>query len=127
MDKPKFEDCLEDVTFKHKVLSARTKVTKVDEFMKRLFDDFLGLAPNGSAVAVLERVGATDLAKMVKARGKGAKPARAAYVAALAAAQKALDRAADVLFDEKVSPLVFYVGSTGTLPDEIDTKALTAE
>jgi Mg-chelatase subunit ChlD len=127
IDKPKFEDCLENVTFKHKQLSARTKVTKVDEFMKQLFDDFLGLAPNGSAVAVLERVGAKDLAKIVKARAKGAKPERSAYVAALTAAQKALDRAADQVFDEKVSPLVFYVGSTGTLPDEIESKAMTAE
>jgi Mg-chelatase subunit ChlD len=124
VDKPKFEDCLEGVTFKHKQLSARTKVTKVDDFMKRLFDDFLGLAANGSAVAVLERVGAKDLAKIVKSRQR---PERSKYVAALTAAQKALDRAADQLFDEKVSPLVFYVGSTGTLPDEIEAKAQTAE
>jgi Mg-chelatase subunit ChlD len=127
IDKAKFEDCLDNVTFKHKQLSARTKVTKVDEFMKRLFDDFLGLAPNGSAVAVLERVGAVELAKIVKARAQGKKPERSAYVAALTAAQKALDRSADQLYDERVSPLVFYVGSTGTLPDEIEAKAMTAE
>jgi hypothetical protein len=102
-------------------------VTKVDEFMKRLFDDFLGLAPNGSATAVLERVGGKDLAKIVKARGKGQQPAKAAYVAALTAAQKTLDAAAEKLFEERVSPLVFYIGSTGTLPDEIDARAMTAE
>ncbi|MGL4549765.1 MAG: VWA domain-containing protein [Gemmataceae bacterium] len=127
IDKAKFEDCLEGVSYKHKVLSARTKVTRVDEFMKRLFDDFLGLAPNGSAVTVLKSVGADDLAKVVEARGKGKQPAKDEFVKALAAAGKALDRAADGLFNEKVSPLVFYVGSTGALPDEIDAKALTAD
>ena len=123
LDKPKFEDCLEGVTFSPKVLSARTKITKVDELTRRLFDDFLGVAPNGSAAAVLERVGATDLAKIVK----GTRPDKAAYVRALSAAGKALDRAAEALFEDKVSPLVFYVGSTGALPDEIEAKAKSAE
>ncbi|MFO0845302.1 MAG: vWA domain-containing protein [Gemmataceae bacterium] len=127
LDKPKFEDCLDGATYRHKQLSARTKVTRVDEFMKRLFDDFLGVAPNGSAVAVLERVGAKDLAAIVKERGKGKQPARAAFVKALTQAGKALDRAADALFNEKVSPLVFYVGSTGALPDEIEARAMSAE
>jgi hypothetical protein len=127
IDKAKFEDCLEGVRYQHKTLSARTKVTQIDNFMKRLFDDFLGLAPNGSAVKILQSVGANDLAAIVEARGKGTQPTRAAFVKALAAASKALDRAADELFNERVSPLVFYIGSTGTLPDEIDTKAQTAD
>jgi Mg-chelatase subunit ChlD len=127
IDKPTFEECLGDVAFRHKQLSARTKVTRVDEFMRRLFDDFLGVMPNGSAVAVLEQVGANDLAKIVQERGRGRKPARAAYVAALTQARKALESSADALFNEKVSPLVFYIGSTGALPDEIEAKAQTAE
>jgi hypothetical protein len=44
LDKPKFEDCLDGASFKRKQLSARTKVTKVDELMMRLMDDFLGVA-----------------------------------------------------------------------------------
>lgn len=127
LDKPKFEDTLDGAVYKHKTLSARTKVTKVDEFMKRLFDDFLGVAANGSAVAVLERVGATDLARLVRARAQGKQPERAAFVKALTDAGKRLDAAAEELFTAKVSPLVFYVGSTGALPDEIATRALTAE
>lgn len=127
LDKAKFEDCLEGVSYKHKVLSARTKVTPIDDFMKKLFDDFLGLAPNGSAVKVLQTVGAEDLARIVQERGKGKQPTKADFVKALSAAGKAVDRAADALFNEKVSPLVFYIGSTGTLPDEIDAKAQTAE
>ncbi len=127
LDKPKFEDCLEGCSYKVKQLSARTKFTKVDELTRQLFDDFLGVEANGAAVAVLERAGAKELAAIVQARGKGKQPAKAAFVKALAAAGKALDRAADVLFNEKVSPLVFYIGSTGALPDEIDVKAQTAE
>ena len=127
IDKATFEDCLEDVSFRHKQLSARTKVTKVDEFMRKLFDDFLGTAPNGSAAAVLKRAGANELAKMVEERGKGRQPTRSAFVAAMTSARKALDATADKLFNEKVSPLVFYIGSTGALPDEIEAKAQTAE
>jgi hypothetical protein len=48
-------------------------------------------------------------------------------VRALTAARKALDQATDAIFSEKVSPLVFYIGSTGTLPDEIEAKAESAE
>lgn len=127
LDKPKFEDTLAGAAYKHKTLSARTKVTKVDEFMKRLFDDFLGVAPNGSAVALLERVGAADLARLIQERAKGKQPDRAAFVQALTDAGKRLDGAAEALFTARVSPLVFYVGSTGALPDEIATRALTAE
>src|SRR5205085_817881 len=61
-EKPAFEDVLDGkVTYKHKQLSAKTKVTKVDEFMKTLFDDFLGVKPNGSAVKVLTAVAADQL------------------------------------------------------------------
>jgi Mg-chelatase subunit ChlD len=128
IDKPTCERLLEPgVTARPKQLSARTKVTKVDEFMKPIFDDFLGLAGTGAATAALLRVGATDLAKLVQQRGKGKQAPAADWVAALTQAQKELDRHADGVFDEKVSPLVFYVGATGVLPDEAETRALSAE
>ncbi len=124
IDKPTFQDLLDPaVTVKHKQLSARTKVTKADEFMKKLFDDFLGVAPNGSALKVLKRVDAADLAKVVQSKKRPAK----AEVAALTEARRKLDAYADAVFNEKVSPLVFYIGSTGVLPDEMEVKAQTAE
>ena len=44
MDKPAFDATLEGtVSFKHKQLSSRTKITPIDLFMKRIFDDFLGV------------------------------------------------------------------------------------
>jgi hypothetical protein len=128
LDKPKFEDCLEGVKFSHKKLSARTKITKVDELMRHLFDDFLGLAANGSAVKVLEGVaGAGELAKIVKGRAKGQQPKRDDFVKALTEASKGLNAAMDRVYAEKISPLVFYIGATGALPDEIDVKAKTAD
>ncbi len=128
LDKPAFEDVLDgNVTYKHKVLSAKTKVTKVDDFMKGLFDDFLGLRPNGSVVKILEGVGADKLAAIVKDRAKGKQPARKAFVEALADARKKLDDRSDALFAEKLSALVFYVGATGLLPDEVEAKAQSAD
>jgi Mg-chelatase subunit ChlD len=125
IDKPTFDMLLDgNVTVRPKQLSARTKVTKVDEFMKRIFDDFLGLDHNGAAGKVLNRVGAKDLAKVVQSGKRGS---RADYVAALTDARRKLDAYGDGVFNEKVSPLVFYIGATGVLPDEADTKALTAE
>jgi hypothetical protein len=112
------------VSVRPKPPSGRMKVTRVDDFMKKLFDDFLGLNRNGAAVAVLKRVGANDLAKIVQSGKKGS---RSDYVAALTDARRKLDAYSDAVFNEKVSPLVFYIGATGVLPDEADTKALTAE
>jgi Mg-chelatase subunit ChlD len=126
-EKPTFEQALEgNVSYKPKQLTARTKVTPVDAFMKRIFDDFLGLDRNGSVDAILKKVGADKLVAAHAAKLKGT-VARADDVAALADAQKKVDAYADKLFTEKVSPLVFYVGSTGLLPDEVQAKAMTAE
>jgi Mg-chelatase subunit ChlD len=128
IDKPTCEDLLAgDVTIKHKQLSARTKITKVDEFMRRIFDDFLGLTDNGVVSGILNRVGAKDLVKALQERAKGKKVPTATYVAALTDARKKLESLSDTIFGEKVSPLVFYVGSTGLLPDEMEAKAQTAE
>jgi hypothetical protein len=128
IDKPTFEDFLDgDVTVRHKQLSSRTKITAVDEFMRRIFDDFFGLANNGAVSSILKRVGVTDLIKVLQEKHKGKKVSRADYVAALNDARRKLDAYAEDIYQEKVSPLVFYVGSTGVLPDEMDAKALTAE
>ncbi len=128
IDKPTFEDFLDgDLTVRHKQLSARTKITAVDEFMRRIFDDFLGLTNNGVVSGILKRVSATDLMKVLQEKHKGKKVSRADYVAALSDARRKLDAASEDVYQQKVSPLVFYVGSTGVLPDEMDTKALTAE
>src|SRR5205823_11023626 len=96
LEKPAFEDVLDGkVKYQPKQLSARTKVTKVDEFMKTLFDDFLGVKPNGSAVKVLKSVGADKLAAIVSGRAGGVNPPRKPFVEALTDAKKKLDAKSD--------------------------------
>jgi hypothetical protein len=116
-----------DLTFRHKQLSARTKITAVDEFMRRIFDDFLGLTKQGVVTGILERVGAKKLVKALQDRWSGKRVPRATFVAALTEARQQLDAHAEGVYQEKISPLVFYIGSTGVLPDEIDAKAMTSE
>jgi hypothetical protein len=127
LEKPSFDQTLAgNVSYKHKVLSGRTKITPVDEFMQRIFDDFLGLKHNGSVALILARAGDTKLAKVLEARHKGTAK-RAELIEAIAEAKRKLDDYAEKVFEERVSPLVFYVGSTGLLPDEVEAKAQSAE
>jgi Mg-chelatase subunit ChlD len=117
----------ETVRFGHKALSARTRVTGVDEFMRRLFDDFLGVEYNGSVAAVLGKVGADGLRRLLQERRNGGPVGRQELVDALGSAQERLRGYAERLYRENVCPLVFYIGSTGLLPDELQAKAETAE
>jgi hypothetical protein len=128
VEKPKFEDAVNgNWQYGFKTLSARVKVTKVDELMKDYFDEFLGLKPTGVTVQLLEEVGAKDLAKIVQDRLKGKQPDKKAFVAALTDARKKLEAEQEKLFRDRLSALVFYIGSTGLLPDELDVKAQTAD
>jgi Mg-chelatase subunit ChlD len=124
--RPTFAAILESgVSFRHKPRSPRTRTTAVDDFMRRIFDDFLGLENNGAAVEILERVGARSLAKVVQRRAEEG-VSRKEYVAALADARRKLDTYAERVFEKKVSPLVFYVGATGVLPEGMNARAMTA-
>ncbi len=128
VDKPKFEDALDgNWVYGFKTLSARVKVTKVDELMKEYFDEFLGLKATGVTIKMLDGVGAKDLAKMVGERLKGKQPDRKAFVAALTDARKKLEAKQEELFRDRLQSLVFYIGSTGLLPDEVAVKAQSAD
>jgi hypothetical protein len=128
VEKPKFEDALDgNWRYGFKTLSHRVKVTKVDELMKDYFDEFLGLKPTGVTIKMLESVGAKDLAKIVQERLKGKQPDRKVFVSALTDARRKLEAKQEELFRNRLSALVFYIGSTGLLPDELDVKAQTAD
>jgi molybdopterin biosynthesis enzyme MoaB len=128
VEKPKFEDALDGTwAYKHKQLSARIKLTKVDDLMKLYFDEFLGLKATGVTVKLLEAVGAKDLAKIVQERLKGKQPEKKAFVAALTDARKKLEAKQEAVYRDRLSALVFYIGSTGLLPDELHVKAQTAD
>jgi hypothetical protein len=126
--KPTFDITLDEpVVFAHKTLSSRTKITKVDDLMKLIFDEFLGLENNGTVTATLAKVGADTLLRLLQAKWQEEDVKRDEFVAALANANERLEAYAEKVYREKVSPLVFYIGSTGLIPDEMEAKAATAE
>jgi von Willebrand factor type A domain len=121
--KPTFDMALnENIAFRHKQLSSRTKITTVDDLMKLIFDDFLGLEDNQIVAAILSKVGADSLVRVLH------NPvSKEEMIAAFTEANKKLEKYAEKIYREKISPLVFYIGSTGLLPDEMSAKAMTAE
>jgi hypothetical protein len=128
VEKPKFEDAIDGTwSYKHKQLSVRIKLTKIDDLMKDYFDEFLGLQATGLTVKLLESVGCKDLVKIVQDRLKGKQPERKAFVSALLDARKKLEARLEFVFRERLSALVFFIGSTGLLPDELDVKAESAD
>lgn len=126
--KPTFEMTLnENLAVRHRLLSSRTKITKVDELMKPIFDDFLGLEQNGIVVGILKKVGADSLAQLLQDKQAGKQISKEEMVAALTTANKKLEEYAENIYQDKISPLVFYIGCTGVLPDKMDAKPMTAE
>jgi len=126
--KPNFEMTLnENLAVRHRLLSSRTKITKVDELMKPIFDDFLGLEQNGIVVGILKKVGADSLAQLLQDKQAGKQISKEEMVAALTTANKKLEEYAENIYQDKISPLVFYIGCTGVLPDKMDAKPMTAE
>ncbi len=48
-------------------------------------------------------------------------------VAALTTANKKLEQYAENIYQDKISPLVFYIGCNGVLPERMKVKPMTAE
>ncbi|MEH1906124.1 MAG: hypothetical protein V7L05_15440 [Nostoc sp.] len=117
----------QNLAVRHRLLSSRTKITKVDEFMKPIFDDFLGLEQNGIVAGILKKVGADSLAQLLQDKQTGKQISKEEMVAALTTANKKLEQYAENIYQDKISPLVFYIGCTGLLPDQMEAKAMTAE
>jgi hypothetical protein len=115
------------VRWAHKPLSPRVRLTGADELMQRLYDDYLGIDYNGSVAAVLAKVGADGLRRLLLERRNGGTVGRDEMVEAIRPALTRLKDYSERLYREKVSPLVFYVGTTGLLPDGLNAKAETAE
>lgn len=131
MEDPKFETVVAElpkaVKCARKQLSAKTKTTAVDLQMAAYYDELLGVHETKTAQRLLGSIGAELLTAVVKKRLKGSAVARKDLVEACEQAKKLADARADVIYADTVSPLVFYVGATGTLPDECAAPALTAE
>ncbi|QSJ15319.1 hypothetical protein JYQ62_26195 [Nostoc sp. UHCC 0702] len=126
--KPRFEMAFnENIAFRHKLLSSRIKITKVDELMKPIFDDFIGLEENGIVANILTKVGADGLIEVLREKHSGKSLDKEEIIAAMTAANTKLEKYVETIYQEKISPLVFYIGVTGKLPDNIATPAVTAE
>jgi hypothetical protein len=113
-----------NIAFRHKLISSRMKITAIDEFMKPIFDDFLGLVDNGTVAAILTRVGVNSLLQN-KCQRKHVN--KLEMVAALTAANTMLGQYRESIYREKISPLVFYIGSTGLLPENMQTPVMNAQ
>ncbi|MEH2136952.1 hypothetical protein [Nostoc sp.] len=126
--KPSFEMAFnENLAVRHRLLSSRTKITKVDELMKPIFDDFLGFEQNGIVVGILKKVGADSLAQLFQDKQTGKQISKEETIAALTTANNKLEKYIENIYQDKISPLVFYIGCTGLLPEQIEAKPMTAE
>lgn len=124
---PKFDVLWQaGVKFDYKKLSSRTKITAVDDLMKPIFEDFLGLANNGALETILGWCDAAELAAPLKKIALG-QISHDEAVEVMTQARRKVERAADQVFEDVVSPLVFYIGATGLLPDEFEARALSAD
>lgn len=93
--KPNFEMTLrENIAIRPKSLSSRMKISKVDELMKPIFDDFLGIEDNGKVGEILARVGGVSR-NIIK--GKQEK------IAALSAIKAKLDEYAEKVYQDIIS------------------------
>jgi Mg-chelatase subunit ChlD len=115
-----------EVTVDYKALSARTKLTAVDDLMKPIFEDFLALDPNGQVKEILTGAGVGELADKI-ADWRAGKLGQDATVEVFTEAKAAVAKRMEAVFAGKIRPLVFYIGSTGLVPDDFDCKALPAD
>lgn len=127
-EKPKFEFRWEpSASFGIKPTTARMALNAVDDLTYPIFCDFLGVAENGTVAAILTDAGMdADQVKAFTAALRG-KVSKDTAVEAFTDARKAVSKALDAIFIDRVSPVVFYVGATGLIPDEFQTSAMTAE
>lgn len=113
------------IPVKEKKLSARTKIGAVDNFQKPFLDAWLArdLSEKNVLGKTLKEAGVEGLF----AAAADKKTSKETWVKELTAAMKKVDAYSDKLFRDKVAPVVFFIGSTGLLPDEFEANAMTAD
>ncbi len=125
--KPTFDIIFEDnIVCRPKSLSCRMKLTKVDDLMKPIFDDLLGIENNGRVNTILSKVRAKDLVRLLKKRNQGKTIDKQEMLVAMRQAQTQLKQYVEKIYRDKISPLVLYIGSTGMLPKNMGNEALSA-
>lgn len=105
----------------HKKLSAKVKVGAADKIMAGVFDGFFGLSK--VAFTTSDKDLEKKLADVIARKLKGE-----AAVEVLSDARKAVGKQLDEMYRNEVSPLVFFIGASGLVPDDFgEVVALTAE
>ncbi|NER30000.1 MAG: hypothetical protein F6J89_20865 [Symploca sp. SIO1C4] len=128
LEKLRFDITLDtNIICGHKNLSSRLKLTKVDELMRQIFDNFLGIEDNGTIAAILLKTGAESLLPILEAKWQGKGVMKEELVAAFIKANNQLKAYTEKIYREQVSPLVFYIGATGLIPEQMNGIAETAE
>lgn len=126
VEKPTLENILDGSVFSVKPLSARVKLDAVDDLSFPIYEDLLGLRDNGVVSGLLRESGLPEgEIHAFKAAMLGGD--RDSRLEVLSAALAAVDEAVDEIYHDYICPLVFYVGATGLVPEDFDTKAMTAE
>lgn len=126
--KPTFELAFqENIAFRSKAVASRNKFTKADDLMKAVFDDFLGIETTGKFAKILNLVGAGILALLLQAKHAGTPVDKQEIIDGMTTAKQKLESYTEKVYREKISPLVFYIGATGLLPDDMNTQAMTAD
>ena len=103
---------------KHKALSKKVKVTTADEFMITIFDALLGLGDYQIIEDMFTELQSPQIATDLKPISKGKYPTD--IISVLEQAQKVLALAIDDIYTAVVSPLVFFIGTSGMLPTELE-------
>ena len=109
-----------------KKLSKRTKVSNADHFSIDLVDQLLGLKAMDGLQDLLTELGVTghdDTLRSLTNRKYDVDKFRSDVESMIDAIEEAVDK----LYGSKICPLVFYIGSTGLIPDEYDAVQYDAE
>ena len=112
------------VTWGYKVLSARTKLTAVDDLMQPIFEDFLGLKGTGALSGIMGDIDADGLVDRITDIPTMDRDTLVEFCKEL---QRKVASKMDAIYTSSVCPLAFFVGSTGLIPDEFGAKALSVD
>ncbi|MFM7405477.1 MAG: hypothetical protein ACKO3K_02095 [Cuspidothrix sp.] len=117
----------QNIALRQKAISNRMKLTPVDDLMKPIFDDFLGININGKIGEILNQVGEHSLALLLYAQHAGKPVNKEDLITAMTTAYQKLVADIEQIYQANISPMVFYIGTTGLLPNKISAKAINAD
>ena len=129
--KPTWEMWRESPNVEVKALSARTKLDAADDIAMPIMSSFWGYPSYRGPVVldILEEANFTEeqLKRMGGVLRRPESLSDEDIITIFTEALHAVKKAEALLYSTYVSPLAFYVGSTGLIPDEFKATALTAE